>query len=76
VNAVTDRKPRRTLRKDDLIAWAIALAVFGGLAAAAFAGLVLVIGLLPVIVMAFPLTLTAVGAILLFALLRRRRGRR
>jgi hypothetical protein len=50
--------------------------VFGGLAAAAFAGLVLVIGLLPVIVMAFPLTLTAVGAILLFALLRRRRGRR
>lgn len=73
---MTDRKPRRTLRKDDLIAWAIALAVFGGLAAAAFAGLVLVIGLLPVIVMAFPLTLTAVGAILLFALLRRRRGRR
>jgi hypothetical protein len=76
VNAVTDRKPRQTLRKDDLIAWAIALAVFGGLAAAAFAGLVLVIGLLPVLVMAFPLTLTAVGAILLFALLRRRRGRR
>jgi hypothetical protein len=76
VSAVSDQKPRRTLRKDDLIAWAIALAVFGGLAAAAFAGLVLVIGLLPVLVMAFPLTLTAVGAILLFALLRRRRGRR
>ncbi|NBB84569.1 MAG: hypothetical protein GVY28_14350 [Alphaproteobacteria bacterium] len=73
---MSDQKPRRTLRKDDLIAWAIALAVFGGLAAAAFAGLVLVIGLLPVLVMAFPLTLTAVGAILLFALLRRRRGRR
>lgn len=62
-------------RKDELIAWAIALAVFGGLAAAALAGLFLVIGLLPVLVLAFPLTLSAVAAILLFAVFRRRRRR-
>ena len=61
------------MRRDDVIAWAIALTVFGGLTTVAVAGLLLVIGLLPLLALAFPLTLTAVVVVLVFALVRRKR---
>ena len=63
------------MRKDEIVAWAIALTVFGGLTAAALAGLVLLIGLLPLLMLAFPLTFAAAAVVLLFAVARRRRRR-